>query len=74
MISQYLTGPRFQYRVEAIVAAFSTMQEDFATEKKAIQRQWAKREMQISEVMQSTVGMYGELQGIAGSRCGRLSG
>ena len=66
MVYQYLTGPRFKQRVEAIVEAFSTMQEDLAAEKKAIQRQWAKREIQIEKVMQSTVGMYGDLQGIAG--------
>jgi hypothetical protein len=34
-------------------------------EKKAIMKQWAKSEEQIERVMQSTVGMYGDLQGIA---------
>ncbi|NOT81166.1 MAG: DUF2130 domain-containing protein, partial [Gallionella sp.] len=53
MVYQYLTGPRFKQRVEAIVEAFSTMQEDLSAEKKAIQRQWAKREIQIDKVMQS---------------------
>ena len=74
MIYQYLTGPRFRHRVEAIVEAFSTMQEDLAAEKKAIQRQWAKREMQIDKVMQSTVGMYGDLQGIAGKSLQEIEG
>lgn len=31
-----------------------------------VTKQWAKREEQIDRVMQSTVGMYGDLQGIAG--------
>ena len=74
MIYQYLTGPRFRLRVEAIVEAFSTMQEDLAAEKKAIQRQWAKREIQIDKVMQSTVGMYGDLQGIAGKSLQEIEG
>ena len=74
MIYQYLTGPRFRHRVEAIVEAFSTMQEDLAAEKKTIQRQWAKREMQIDKVMQSTVGMYGDLQGIAGKSLQEIEG
>lgn len=74
MVYQYLTGPRFRQRVEAIVEAFSTMQEDLATEKKAIQRQWAKREIQIEKVMQSTVGMYGDLQGIAGKSLQEIEG
>ena len=42
------------------------MKEDLDREKKAITRQWAKREEQIDRVMQATVGMYGDLQGIAG--------
>ncbi len=66
MIYQYLTGPRFRHRVEAIVEAFSTMQEDLDKEKKAIIKQWAKREEQIDRVMQATARMYGDLQGIAG--------
>jgi hypothetical protein len=74
MIYQYLTGPRFRQRVEAIVEAFSTMQEDLDKEKKAITKQWAKREEQINRVMQSTVGMYGDLQGIAGKSLQEIEG
>ena len=66
MVYQYLTGPRFRHRVEAIVEAFSSMQEDLDREKKAITKQWAKREEQIDRVMGATVGMYGDLQAIAG--------
>ena len=47
MVYQYLTGPRFRHRVEAIVEAFSSMQEDLDREKKSITKQWAKREEQI---------------------------
>ena len=74
MIYQYLTGPRFRHRVEAIVEAFSTMQEDLDKEKKAITKQWAKREEQINRVMQATAGMYGDLQGIAGKTIQEIEG
>src|SRR6476619_3468125 len=74
MIYQYLTGPRFRHRVEAIVESFSSMQEDLNKEKKAIIRQWAKREEQIDRVMQATVGMYGDLQGIAGRTLQEIEG
>jgi hypothetical protein len=74
MIYQYLTGPRFRQRVEAIVEAFSTMQEDLDKERKAIMRQWAKREEQIMRVMEATVGMYGDLQGIAGKSLQEIEG
>jgi len=74
MVYQYLTGPRFRHRVEAIVEAFSSMQEDLDKEKKAIIKQWAKREEQIERVMQATAGMYGDLQGIAGKPIQEIEG
>src|SRR3970040_157412 len=55
IVYQYLTGPRFRQRVEAIVEAFSTMKEDLDKEKKAITKQWTKREEQIERVMGATV-------------------
>ncbi|MCC6347375.1 MAG: DUF2130 domain-containing protein [Nitrospirales bacterium] len=74
VVYQYLTGPRFRQRIQAIVEAFSSMQEDLDKEKKAISKQWAKREEQINRVMQSTVGMYGDLQGIAGKTLQEVEG
>jgi hypothetical protein len=74
MVYQYLTGPRFRHRVEAIVEAFSTMQTDLDRERKAIMKQWARREVQIERVMQATVGMYGDLQGIAGKTLQEIEG
>ena len=74
LVYQYLTGPQFRQRVEAIVEAFSTMQSDLDKERKAIMRQWAKREQQIDRVMQTTVGMYGDLQGIAGKTLPEIEG
>jgi len=74
MIYQYLTGPRFRQRIEAIVEAFSTMQSDLDKERRAIMKQWAKREVQIERVMQATVGMYGDLQGIAGKTLQEIEG
>lgn len=74
MVYDYLTGPQFRRRVEAIVEAFSSMQGDLDKERKAITKQWAKREEQIARVMQATVGMYGDLQGIAGKSLKEIEG
>ena len=74
MVYQYLTGPRFRQRVEAIVEAFSSMQSDLDKERKVIMKQWAKRSEQIERVMQATVGMYGDLQGIAGKSLQEIEG
>lgn len=66
LVYQYLTGPQFRHRVEAIAEKISDMQEDLERERKTMTRLWAKREAQIRGVIDSTVGMYGDLQGIAG--------
>ncbi len=74
MVYQYLTGPRFRHRVEAIVEKFSDMQADLDKERKAMTRSWAKREEQIRGVIESTAGMYGDLQGIAGRTLQEIEG
>ena len=74
MVYQYLTGPRFRHRVEAIVEAFSSMQGDLDKERKAIMKQWAKRQERIERVMGATVGLYGDLQGIAGKSLQEIEG
>jgi hypothetical protein len=74
LIYQYLTGPRFRQRIEAIVERFSNMQTDLERERKAMTRLRAKREEQIRGVIESTVGMYGDLQGIAGKTLEEIDG
>lgn len=66
LVYDYLTGPRFRHRVEAIIEKFTDMQADLDRERKAMLRLWAKREAQIKGVIEATVGMYGDVQGIAG--------
>ena len=65
-VYQYLTGIKFRQRVEAVVEKFHDMREDLDKERKFMGRQWAKRETQILSVIESTVGMVGDLQAIAG--------
>ncbi|WP_269218889.1 DUF2130 domain-containing protein [Brevundimonas vesicularis] len=66
LMYDYLTGPRFRHRIEAVVEKFSEMQDDLASERKATMKRWAKREQQLHTVLDSTAGLYGDLQGIAG--------
>lgn len=74
MVYQYLTGPRFRHRVQAIVEKFSDMHDDLDKERKTMTRLWAKREEQIRGVIESTAGMYGDLQGIAGKSLQEIDG
>lgn len=66
LVYAYLTGPQFRGRIEAIAERWSEMQKDLADEKKATMKRWAKRESQLQTLLESTSGIYGDLQGIAG--------
>jgi len=66
MVYQYLTGPQFRHRIDVIVEKFTDMQSDLDRERKAMVRIWAKREEQLKSVIDSSAGLYGDLQGIAG--------
>lgn len=74
LVYQYLTGPRFRHRIEAIVEKFADMHEDLQRERKTMTKLWAKREEQIRCVVESTAGMYGDLQGIAGKTLQEIEG
>ncbi len=63
----YLTGPEFAHRVEAIMRAFIGMKEELEEEKRVTTRRWAKREKQLELVVGNTSGMYGDLQGLIGT-------
>jgi hypothetical protein len=65
-VYQYLTGPRFRQRIDAAIEKFGDMKDDLDKERKFMTKQWAKREAQIIAVIETTAGMYGDLQGIAG--------
>ena len=70
----YLTGPRFRHRVEAIVEKFTDMQADLEKERRAMQKSWAKREVQIQGIIEATSGMWGDMQGIAGQSLKEIEG
>lgn len=72
-VYQYLTGIKFRQRVEAVIEKFNDMRADLDRERKFIAKQWAKREAQILAVVDSTVGLVGDLQGIAGKGMPEIS-
>ncbi len=74
LVYEYLTGTKFRHRIEAIVEKFDDMRKDLGDEKKRTVKSWAKRETQIDAVIASTVGMHGDLQGIAGSSMPEIIG
>lgn len=66
VLYEYLTGNEFKHRVEGIVEAFGTLQDDIEKEKRWFSSKWARQEKEIRKVIDHTHGMYGDLQGVTG--------
>lgn len=64
LLHRYLSGVEFRQRVEAVVEAFTAMRDDLEKERRAAERQWARRSRQIDAVTLNVAGMYGDLQGL----------
>jgi hypothetical protein len=64
LLYRYLSGVEFRQRVEAVVEAFTAMRHDLEQERRAAERQWARRARQIDAVTFNVAGMYGDLQGL----------
>lgn len=65
---QYLAGVEFKQKIEGIVEAFTSMQDQLNKERRAMERQWKQREKEIERVIKNTVGLYGDMQGIIGGQ------
>lgn len=61
---QFLVGPEFRHRIEAIVENYGVLQSEIEKEKRAAALRWAHQEKSIRAVIDNTIGMYGDLQGI----------
>jgi hypothetical protein len=64
VLFNYLRGPEFSRRVEAIVSTVCRMKDQVERERKALTRIWAEREKQIATITGNLAGMYGDLQGL----------
>jgi len=61
---QFLVGPEFKHRVEAMIESYTNLQEEIEKEKRAYALKWARQEKSLRSVIDNTIGMYGDLQGI----------
>ena len=64
LLYRYLSGVEFRQRVEAVVEAFANMRRELDQERRAAEKQWAKRAKQIEAVTFNVSGMYGDLEGL----------
>jgi hypothetical protein len=65
---QYLAGVEFKQKIEGIVEAFTSLQDQLNKERRAMERHWKQREKEIERVVKNTVGLYGDMQGIIGGQ------
>jgi hypothetical protein len=70
----YLTGIEFKNRVEAIVEAFTSMQDEIEKEKRYFSNKWARDEKYIRQVIDNTYGMHGDLKGILAAAVPQIVG
>lgn len=68
VVYDYVTGNEFSMRIKLIVAAYVEMQKDIETEKRSLNRIWAKREKQNSLVLENLSGIRGEIEGMVGGQ------
>ena len=66
VLFQYITGTEFIHRIEAIIESFTNLQADIEKEKRWFSIKWARQEKEIRKVIDSTHGIYGELQAVSG--------
>lgn len=61
---RYITSSEFAQKIESMMETYMQMRSELETEKNAIQKIWAKREMRIEKLKNSTVQIHGSLSGL----------
>jgi hypothetical protein len=70
----FMTGMQFRMRVSSMVEACVGMQEDLDAEKRAMTKQWAKKQRRMEILMTELASTWGDLQGIVGKGMAELHG
>jgi hypothetical protein len=74
LVYQYMTGPHFRHRVEAMVEAYYSLRRGLHKEKISLTKAWSVRDKQLDQLMIAMSGMWGDLQGIAGQSLHEMKG
>jgi hypothetical protein len=67
MLYDYLTSNEFKLQIGSIVEGFTSLQDSYIKEKRAMERIWKEREKQLEKVLLNTNHFIGSIKGIAGS-------
>jgi hypothetical protein len=63
---EYVTSPEFRQSIQAIAETFIAFQTDIASEKRAMEKQWKRRETTIIRALTATTRLHASLQTILG--------
>ncbi len=63
----FITSHEFAQQVEAMIETYRSMQEQIGKERIAFEKFWKLREAQVNRLLTGVAGIYGSMQGIAGS-------
>ncbi len=66
-IYDFVTSNEFSGQVESMMGIYQEMQEEISKERASAERAWKQREMQVNRLITGVAGIYGSMQGIAGS-------
>jgi len=74
LLYEYVTSTEFRHRVEAIIEAFNNMQQEIEKERRWFALKWSREEKNLRKVLDTTIGMQGDLQSIMGKSITELKG
>lgn len=66
VLYSYINSTEFAQRIEAVMDSYGSLLEDLEKEKRWFTGKWAKQEKNIRTVVDQTIGLHGDLQGIVG--------
>jgi len=66
-IYDLVTSNEFIGQLERMMGIYQDMRSEISKERAVYERQWKQREMQVTRLINGVAGIYGSMQGIAGS-------
>lgn len=70
----YITSHEFRQQIEATLEVYSSMKEQIDRERRAYEKIWSQREVQVDRMFKSTAHIVGSIQGTVGSSMGQIKG
>ena len=73
-IYQYLTSPTFSERIQRMVETWTALEDQVASEERAMKRQWKERRKQLDRMKDATIEMYTDFSSIFGREIAQVPG